>query len=175
MSESSVSDPGLPVSVLLEHVRTTQATTSGLLTATIIDESNGLFGDWYSSEEVMEMLLNTPYADANVGVPMKGLRSLTSQTNSLTTFWNMKTNKAVTPHEMPLEIHNSCTKHRIRIRWVDDSSKIYPWLYQWDLMPSSTWAQYSKPGHLFLISLIQQLPVASGAFTSPNLNHHWFR
>jgi hypothetical protein len=165
MAELSVSDSGLPVSILLEHVRTTRATTSGLLIATIIDESNGLFGDWYSSEEVMEMLLNTPNANANVGVPMESLKSLRSQNNSLSTFWNMKTNQAVTPHEMPLEIHNSCTTHRIRIRWVDNSGKIYPWLYQWDLAPSSTWEQYSKPGHLFLISLIQELPIASGAFT----------
>jgi ABC-type uncharacterized transport system YnjBCD permease subunit len=86
MAESSISDSGLPVSILLEHVSTTQATTRGLLTATIIDESNGLFGDWYRSEEVMEMLLNTPHADANVGVPIESLRSLTSQKNSLATF-----------------------------------------------------------------------------------------
>jgi hypothetical protein len=90
--------------------------------------------------------------DANVGTPTApGL--IRSQDYSETTFLNSKY-QPVTPHEMALELHNTTSDSVVRLRWMDHHGTSNPLTHQWDVAPSSTFEQFTKPGHLFLISLV---------------------
>lgn len=54
--------------------------------------------------------------------------------------------------EILLEVDNS-TSHFMKIRWMDEHGK-NPSSHEWSIEPMSTYVQYTKPGHLFLLSII---------------------
>lgn len=90
--------------------------------------------------------------DVNVGTPTaRGL--ICSQDYAQTTFLN-SSYQPVTPHEMALELHNTTTNCIVRVRWMDANGR-NPLSHRWDVNPSSTFEQYSNPGHLFLFSLVK--------------------
>ena len=158
---SQSSESGLPAYILLEHVKTAdEGEEENPYRTTIIDNgSNGLFGEWLDGKQVLDLLKSSEELskDSNVGKPKTFPFKLASQSHAaLTTFWDVNAKKLVSPHEMPLEIFNSTRQCHIRIRWLDEDGKFYPWLYQWNIPPSSTYEQYTKPGHLFLISMIDR-------------------
>ena len=159
---SSQSSEGLPAYILLEHVKQVDNGEENHRRTTIIGhDKNSLFGEWLDGQQVINLLNKSSEEfsnDGNVGTPkVASVFKLASQSHSsLTTFWDIKAKKLVSPHEMPLEILNSTKQCHIRIRWLDENGKFYPWLYQWNIPPSSTYEQYAKPGHLFLISMIDR-------------------
>jgi hypothetical protein len=77
--------------------------------------------------------------------------------------------------EILLEVDNS-TSHVMKIRWMDEHGK-NPLSHEWSIEPLSTYIQYTKPGHLFLLSIILDLnECLLGAYrafkTLPSENPH---
>jgi hypothetical protein len=118
----------------------------------ILDESHGLFGELYDGRQVLEALLETASTEENVGTPHSKGMVLRSQDYAPTTFLSSK-GQPVTPHEMPLEVHNT-SNSILRLRWMDTRGAHRPATHQWDIPPSSTFEQYTQPGHLFLLSIV---------------------
>ena len=128
-------------------------------TVEVLDDTHGLFGELYTPEQVWEALWNDnnnsspndSSNDRNVGTPTGNM--FCSQDMPQTTYLNSKLEQ-VTPHEIPLEINNTTLNSTIRVRWIDQVGNNNPSTYLWNISPSSTFSQYSKPGHLFVLSIL---------------------
>ena len=142
-------------------------------TVEAVDDGHGIFGELYHAEKVWEALWDggdgvgdgsSPAAaalsdgvgvvgdgDLNVGTPTGTI--LCSQDLPATTYLNSKM-ETVTPHEIPIEIHNTTSHYKVRVRWIDLQGHNSPTTHLWDVLPSSTFEQYSKPGHLFILSIV---------------------
>lgn len=154
---SGDSTAGLSVSILWEYLSSSPDKDD--INITLLDDSMGLFGEFINANQVLRLLKDASSQNEssnNVGTPVVSSSKLSSQSLGLTTFWDLNKDETVTPHEIPLEIHNSNTNNgNVRVRWIDENGSFYPWLHQWDVPPSSSILQYTKPGHLFLFTWIR--------------------
>jgi hypothetical protein len=156
MAEASPSS----ASTLLQRFHSAAAADSQIL-----DETHGLFGDLYSPDQVLSALreeaATSTYDDPNVGTPVaKTGLMIRSQDHALTTFSNVK-QETVTPHEISLEVHNTTANHMVRLRWINQHGGHNGTSHQWDIAPSSTFEQYTKAGHLFVLSIVEYSSASS--------------
>lgn len=106
----------------------------------IYDESHGVFGELISPD----ILLDALSFEQNVGclddpTAAQAVTSLHSITYS--------------GGQFPIEIDNLCSLQQIRVRWMDEQGKNPP-THVWTIEPSSSFVQYTIPGHLFLLSVV---------------------
>jgi len=106
----------------------------------LYDEANGVFGELISPEVVLSSL----NFEENVG-------SLDDPTaaQAVTTLQS----RTYAGGEIVLEIDNTCVNQQVRVRWMDEHGH-NPSTHVWTIEPSSTFVQYSRPGHLFLLSVL---------------------
>jgi hypothetical protein len=122
----------------------------------ILDETHGLFGDLYEPKDVISSLITLASTEENVGNPSETeipLIAVKSQTYAETTIVNQKGEQLI-PHEIPVEFHNTTSNTTIRVRWIDEHHHNPEATHRWDVGPSSTFEQYAKPGHFFLLSAV---------------------
>jgi PUB domain len=149
----------------------------------ISDESTrGLFGDLYSGQQVLEALIEAAttttrttdiiavrphdHQENIVGGSMPASSSVPDDTaskavtvvrsfdNPWTTFLSMQ-GEAITPRQsMPLEIHNLSSNATLRVRWVNQQGGCHDSTHTWDIAPQSTFEQYCRPGHFFVLSIV---------------------
>jgi hypothetical protein len=126
----------------------------------VVDDTHSLFGELYTPGQVWSALWDAPNEDPNVGSPTTGNSNynlLSSQELPRASFLNAR-NETVTPHEVAFEIHNTTTTNwTIRVRWIDSMGNNDSSSYLWSVAPSSTFEQYTTPGHLFVLSLVSSL------------------
>ena len=102
----------------------------------IYDEGNGIFGELISPQEVLSSFA----LEENVGdVSQSALTPLQS--------------RLYAGGEIVLEFDNTCLSHKVRIRWINEHGHT-PATHVWTVEPGSMFVQCSRPGHVFLLSIL---------------------
>lgn len=102
----------------------------------LYDEGNGIFGELISPQAVLSSLA----LEENVGdVSQSVITPLQS--------------RLYAGGEIVLEFDNTCVCHKVRIRWINEHGHT-PATHVWTVDPDSTFVQCSRPGHLFLLSIL---------------------
>ena len=107
----------------------------------LYDEGNGVFGELISPDVVLSSL-NFEENVGSLGDPTAAQAVTTMQS------------RTYAGGEIVLEIDNACIDRKVRVRWMDEHGH-NPSTHVWTVDESSTFVQYSRPGHLFLLSVIR--------------------
>lgn len=106
----------------------------------LFDEANGVFGELILPDVVLTSL-NFQENVGALGDPhaAQAVTALQSRTYS--------------GGEIALEIDNTCANQQVRVRWINEQGH-NPSTHVWTVHASATFVQYSRPGHLFLLSIL---------------------
>lgn len=106
----------------------------------LYDEANGVFGELISPQVVLSSL----NFEENVGALDDPHAAQAATTLRSTTY---------SGEQIVLEIDNVCAEQKVRVRWMNEQGKNPP-THIWTVDANSTFVQYSRPGHVFLLSLV---------------------
>lgn len=120
-------------------------------TVQLYDDANGVFGDLISPEVVLSSLAY----DENVGdLGNPGAAQAVTSLHSISYKGN----------QLCIEIDNICSTQKVRVRWMDEEGR-NPSTHVWTIDPSSSFIQYTTPGHLFLFSVtVGEMELVLGAY-----------
>jgi PUB domain len=120
-------------------------------TVYLYDDANGVFGELIPPEVVLSSLAYDENV-GNIGDP--------ASAQAVTSFHSI----TYEGKELALEIDNITSTHKVRIRWMNEHGH-NPLTHVWTVGPSSTFVQYTRPGHLFLLTaLVGQDELILGAY-----------
>ena len=120
-------------------------------TTRLYDNANGIFGELIPPEVVLSSLAYDENV-GNIGDPaaaqaVTSLHSITYEGK-----------------ELAVEFNNISSTHKVCIRWMNEHGN-NPMTHAWTVDPSSTFVQYTRPGHLFLLTAqVGQEEVILGAY-----------
>lgn len=123
--------------------------------AQLYDETDGVFGELIHPEMVVSSIRHHSVADDLVGRIDRGATApsveIRSQTYTPTTYRDSG-GREVTTDEVSIEIDNTSSLW-VKVRWIDENWSNPP-THVWTIEPASTWTQFAKVGHLFVLSLV---------------------
>lgn len=119
----------------------------------LYDDAGGIFGDLIHPRlVVLELERESADDDALIGQIDDIAKSTAVVALHSQSFMPVNDTSKVERDQIPLEFNNACDRS-LRVRWIDDKGQSRP-SHTWTIKPQSNFIQYTKPGHLFLLSVL---------------------